>query len=151
MGTDVRYVLVPQHDIDKLEKARNYLHAMFPNHPQSLALQLQFISAPMWQITHRKYQKSEENTNIKAKVKATIHGKPCGDYTASLHKKGSKTVLRITPCEGTGGHWQWDLSTLMLDGEASDVLALDLGQAWMVTGMIAVYEEILNENLQGMD
>ena len=50
----VEMVLVPQSDIDKLEKARLYLHELI-----ELGLvrhgEVMDITSPMYEITHRKY------------------------------------------------------------------------------------------------
>ena len=83
--------------------------------------------------------------DLKTTVEASVNGKPCGTYTVSLSKSGGKTILIITPCKGTGGHWEWYLETLLLDGLPSDALSLDWGQGWGVIGMLEVYREILNE------
>ncbi len=85
--------------------------------------------------------------NLEATVEARIKGKPCGTYTVSTFRKEGKAILRITPCEGTGGHWQWYLETLILDGPVSDELSLDFGQDWSVFGMFKVYEEIINRSV----
>jgi len=86
---------------------------------------------------------------LNTKVTASYAGKPCGEYTVSLHASESGNLLRITPTEGTAGHWQWYLATLMglgdySSGPPSDVLALDFGMRWEVSGMINVYKEILD-------
>lgn len=84
---------------------------------------------------------------LKTTVEAQIGGKQCGTYTVALHKseRTNSTVLRIIPRAGTGGYWDWYLSTLLLDGCASDILSLDFGQKWQVSGMLDVYREILND------
>lgn len=86
--------------------------------------------------------------NLKTKVKAYINDVPCGEYTVSLYNNNN-VILRITPCEGTGGHWEWHMESLLhLDGWSSnapsDRLALDFGQGWEVRGMLKVYKEIIN-------
>lgn len=48
-------VCIPQVDIDKIERARLQLYALFPDADINLLARLNTISQPMWEITHRRY------------------------------------------------------------------------------------------------
>lgn len=49
------YVLVPQDDINTLERARKELHTLFSSLNVSSALLLP-ITEPMWKLTHTRYK-----------------------------------------------------------------------------------------------
>ena len=91
---------------------------------------------------------------LTTKLPATLAGKEVGCYTASIGKDNKDiTILRITPCEGTAGYWTYRLETLLKldswgdDRPPSNVLCIDFGQGWVVTNMIALYREIINEEI----
>lgn len=53
--SDIR-VIVPQSDIDKLEEARLYLHKLVKDNPLFFKI-ISHVTPPMWEITHRRYEK----------------------------------------------------------------------------------------------
>ncbi len=95
---------------------------------------------------------------LKTKLPAVVGRKPVGDYTAWLYKDDEgpngacAVMLKIVPCKGTSGSWSYYLQPLLcLDdwsaGKPSDILCLDMGQRWEVSNMLALYKEIINEQI----
>lgn len=59
-----KMVIVPQHKLDELEKARKLLYAMYPTNiheidPDTL-MQLQEISQPMWELANTKWKEVKD-------------------------------------------------------------------------------------------
>lgn len=57
-----KYVIVPQSDIDKLEKARIELHQMLDGGDVDTLTRLINITEPMWYLTHRRYPEAPTET-----------------------------------------------------------------------------------------
>ncbi len=75
------------------------------------------------------------------KVPAYKGDKLLGEYSVTLSTRRGRTFLTIDPCNGTAGRWSWYLGDL----RASDILYLDLGQDWYVSGMSEVYRKIFHD------
>lgn len=58
MSNEIELVIVPQSDIDRLEKARLHLFEILKGDDHLIhKVLLEDIGGAMWQITHRKYKK----------------------------------------------------------------------------------------------
>ena len=55
-------VIIPQADIDKVERARVELFKLFEANNIPLSPQIFSITQPMWRLTHVKYKTIEGNT-----------------------------------------------------------------------------------------
>ena len=113
------------------------------------------INKGIWGIQPKPTQGEMYMIKLRTKLPATLHGEHVGEYTAWLTKADASpnaVILKIVPCEDTGGYWTYYLQSLLcLDdwgaGKPSDKLCIDIGQDWYVTNMLALYKEIINEQI----
>ena len=57
----VKYVKVPQRDLDMLEQARKDLWELFPGQRDPMTLKIMEVSEVMWRIANRKYPEVKPN------------------------------------------------------------------------------------------